>query len=49
MLALPGNLLQITMNEISAPEKQGSPHYWLFSKAHIDLRFAHDFRTSVHI
>jgi hypothetical protein len=33
--------------KITAPTKQGSPHYWKFSKVHIGPRFAHGFERSV--
>jgi hypothetical protein len=35
--------------EIAAPTKQSSPRHWKFSKAHIGLRFACGFQTSVYI
>jgi hypothetical protein len=33
--------------QIAVPSKQGSPHYWTFSKAHAGTRFSHGFQPSV--
>jgi hypothetical protein len=35
--------------KIAAPAKQGSPHYWQFSKAHIGSRYACSFPDSLRL
>jgi hypothetical protein len=35
--------------KIAEPAKQGSPHYWKFSKLHTGPQFPHGFQPSIHI